>query len=69
MKNFYLNGQKYCTDDEFTLLDLLYYFDYNISLLVVEYNAFISTKKDWKNINKHWPEITLMVDLQEHMHG
>nr|YP_010595258.1 Thiamine biosynthesis protein [Guinardia delicatula]WAJ58129.1 Thiamine biosynthesis protein [Guinardia delicatula] len=50
MKNFYLNGQKYCTDDEFTLLDLLYYFDYNISLLVVEYNAFISTKKDWKNI-------------------
>jgi len=50
MKNFYLNGQKYCTDDEFTLLYLLYYFDYNISLLVVEYNAFISTKKDWKNI-------------------
>ena len=50
MKNFYLNGQKYCTDDEFTLLDLLYYFDYNISLLVVEYNSFISTKKDWENI-------------------
>lgn len=26
----------------------------------------IESAKDWKNINKHWPEITLMVDLQEH---
>ena len=50
MKIFYLNGQKYCTNDDFTLLDLLNYFDYNISLLVVEYNSFISTKKDWQNI-------------------
>lgn len=51
MKIFYLNGQKYCTNDDFTLLDLLNYFDYNISLLVVEYNSFISTKKDWQNIS------------------
>ena len=50
MKIFYLNGQKYCTNDDFTLLDLLNYFDYNISLLVVEYNSFISTKKDWQDI-------------------
>lgn len=50
MKKFYLNGQVYCTNDNFTLLELLYYFDYNISLLVVEYNSFISNKKDWKQI-------------------
>lgn len=50
MKTFYLNGQEYCTNDKFTLLDLLSYFDYNISLLVVEYNSFISTKKDWGKI-------------------
>ena len=50
MKIFYLNGQKYCTNDDFTLLDLLNYFDYNITLLVVEYNSFISTKKDWQDI-------------------
>nr|WAJ57992.1 Thiamine biosynthesis protein [Guinardia striata] len=50
MKKFYLNGQAYCTNDNFTLLELLYYFDYNISLLVVEYNSFISNKKDWKQI-------------------
>ena len=50
MKTFYLNGQAYCTNDKFTLLELLYYFDYNISLLVVEYNSFISNKKDWEQI-------------------
>jgi len=50
MKTFYLNGQAYCTNDKLTLLELLYYFDYNISLLVVEYNSFISNKKDWKQI-------------------
>ena len=26
----------------------------------------IESSKDWKNINKYWPEITIMVDLQEH---
>nr|YP_009496321.1 thiamine biosynthesis protein S [Guinardia striata]AWT38893.1 thiamine biosynthesis protein S [Guinardia striata] len=50
MKTFYLNGQKYSTNDNFSLLDLLSYFDYNLSLLVVEYNSFISTKKDWNQI-------------------
>ena len=50
MKTFYLNGQKYSTIDNFSLLDLLSYFDYNLSLLVVEYNSFISTKKDWNQI-------------------
>ena len=47
---FFLNGQKYSTNDNFSLLDLLSYFDYNLSLLVVEYNSFISTKKDWNQI-------------------
>jgi thiamine biosynthesis protein ThiS len=50
MKTFYLNGHPYCTNDKFTLLELLHYFDYNISLLVVEYNSFISNKKDWKHL-------------------
>jgi thiamine biosynthesis protein ThiS len=50
MKFFYLNGQKYCTNDQVSLLDLLNYFDYNTALLVVEYNSVISTQKEWKNI-------------------
>ena len=47
---FLLNGQKYTTNDKLTLLELVKYFNYNTSLLVVEYNNLICTKKNWGKI-------------------
>lgn len=49
MKTFFVNGQKYQSLGEFTLWDLLSYFNYNASLLVLEYNNFIWPKNKWKN--------------------
>ena len=50
-KIFFLNGHKYFTDDEnVTLLKLVEYFDYNKSLLVIEYNNLICNKTYWNNI-------------------
>ena len=50
MNFFYLNGQKYGTWEKPTLFDLLQYFDYNIALLVVEYNSVILPQKEWNNV-------------------
>jgi thiamine biosynthesis protein ThiS len=49
---FFLNGQEYSTStqDNITLLELIIYFDYNTSLLVLEYNNLISNKEDWNDI-------------------
>ena len=47
---FLLNGQKYTTDRKLTLLELVNYFNYNTSLLVVEYNKLIYKKKKWGEI-------------------
>lgn len=50
MNNFYyfsVNGQKYTTDRKLTILELINYFDYNTSLLVLEYNNSICNKKTW----------------------
>jgi sulfur carrier protein len=49
-KHFLLNGQKYFTEDDVTIFELIRYFNYNTSLLVLEYNNLICTKKDWNNI-------------------
>lgn len=49
-KHFFLNGQKYSTNHKLTLNDLIEYFNYNSSLLVVEYNNFICNKKNWNTI-------------------
>jgi len=49
-KTFFLNGEEYYTLNEISLLDLLNYFDYNSSLLVLEYNNFICNKKKWDNV-------------------
>jgi len=51
IKNFLLNGEKYHTENTITLLDLINYFDYNTSLLVIEYNNSICNKKNWKKIS------------------
>ena len=47
---FVLNGQKYITTYNVTISDLIYYFGYNQSLLVVEYNQFICNKTEWNKI-------------------
>lgn len=51
MKNFLLNGEKYRIESTITLLDLINYFDYNTSLLVIEYNNSICNKKNWNKIS------------------
>jgi sulfur carrier protein len=50
-KNFFLNGEKYYIEDEITILELVNYFNYNTSLLVLEYNNLICNKKEWSNIS------------------
>jgi thiamine biosynthesis protein ThiS len=50
---FFFNGEKYNIEDKITLLDLILYFDYNTSLLVLEYNNSICHKKNWNDIYIH----------------
>ena len=49
-KYFFLNGQKYFTEHEFTIFEVISYFNYNTSLLVLEYNNLICDKKTWNKI-------------------
>jgi thiamine biosynthesis protein ThiS len=49
-KTFFLNGEEYFSDKRINLLDIISYFNYNSSLLVLEYNNFICPKKDWNVI-------------------
>ena len=48
--SFFLNGQLYYAKKKLTLLDLIIYFNYNDSLLVIEYNNLICNKKNWNKI-------------------
>jgi sulfur carrier protein len=48
IKHFFLNGQKFCTKNNLTILDLTKYFNYNASLFVLEYNNLICNKKNWE---------------------
>ena len=47
---FHLNGQKYSIKQSISLFDLINYFNFNDSLLVLEYNNLICNKKNWKEI-------------------
>ena len=47
---FFLNGQQYYSNNAISLSDLLNYFNYNSSLLVLEYNNSICNKKNWSKI-------------------
>ena len=49
-KSFSLNGQSYCANVNLTLFDIINYFNFNDSLLVLEYNNWICNKKNWKKI-------------------
>lgn len=50
IKEFSLNGLLYYTCESITLFDLINYFEYNDSLLVLEYNNLICNKEKWKRI-------------------
>jgi len=47
IKYFSLNGQSYYTTQNLTLLDIIIYFNYNNSLLVLEVNQLVYNKKKW----------------------
>ena len=49
-KNFYLNGEKFFSKDTLNLSNIITYFNYNSSLLVLEYNHFICPKESWHKI-------------------
>lgn len=55
IKSFILNNRQYYGNGKFNLFDLICYFDYNLDLLVIEYNNLICDKKEWNNIfiNNH----------------
>jgi len=53
MKNvntFFFNGQEYYATKSISLLELVHYFNYSSSLIVVEYNNFICEKLKWNEI-------------------
>ena len=50
MNTFFLNGEEYCINKTINLFELINYFNYNSSLLVIEYNNFICSKKEWDKI-------------------
>lgn len=47
IKYFLLNGQCYYTKQNLTLLDIVTYFNYNNSLLVLELNQSVYNKNKW----------------------
>nr|YP_010517110.1 thiamine biosynthesis protein S [Haslea karadagensis]UXN44892.1 thiamine biosynthesis protein S [Haslea karadagensis]UXN45153.1 thiamine biosynthesis protein S [Haslea karadagensis] len=47
---FYLNGENYYIKTNLSISKLIKYFNYNKSLLVLEYNSLICHKKNWDKI-------------------
>jgi sulfur carrier protein len=50
MTNFFLNDQPYYGKGQFTIFDVIQYFGYNSSLLVIEYNNLICDNGKWNKI-------------------
>lgn len=48
-KNFFLNGQSYSVKKTITLSDVIRYFNFTDTLLVLEYNNLICNKKNWSS--------------------
>lgn len=64
MLTFFLNGQEYFIQKNITICELLNYFGYNLSVLVVEHNNFIRPKSKWGKIyvkNNDYIEIVTIV--------
>lgn len=49
-KRFFLNGQEFISSKVINLTNIIDYFNYNSSLLVLEYNNFICPKENWHKI-------------------
>ena len=49
-KRFFLNGQEFVSSKVINLRNIIDYFNYNSSLLVLEYNHFICPKENWDKI-------------------
>ena len=47
---FFVNGHKFYTEQRITILQVIYYFNYNTSLLVLEYNNLICNSNNWDKI-------------------
>lgn len=47
---FILNGQKYYINKSLYLNELLYYFNYNQNIFVIEYNHTICNQTEWVKI-------------------
>lgn len=47
---FFFNGDEYYIESKITLLNLIQYFNYDESLIILEYNNLICNKKDWKDV-------------------
>nr|UQS76320.1 thiamine biosynthesis protein S [Haslea ostrearia]WAJ48228.1 hypothetical protein DMDDKFKA_00006 [Haslea ostrearia] len=47
---FSLNGENYCIKNNLSIFNTIEYFNYNKSLLVLEYNNLICHKKNWGKI-------------------
>ena len=61
IKKFYLNGQLYYSKEDLTLFDVITYFNYNDSLLVLEYNNLICNKRKWKEtIIKNYDKLEIV---------
>ena len=52
-KKFFLNGEEFFSDKVLNLSDIINYFNYNSSLLVLEYNHFICPKENWETVFIH----------------
>jgi sulfur carrier protein len=50
IKNFSLNGESYYVHDDIVLSNLIEYFNFDNTLLVLEYNNFICKKQNWNKI-------------------
>ena len=64
IQNFSLNGEKYKINSKLTILDLVNYFNYNASIIILEYNNLICNRKSWNRIfikNKDQIEILTIV--------
>lgn len=61
IKHFFLNNEKYVINYHINLYDLIIYFNYNESLLVLEYNKVICNKTHWRSTSvKHLDEIEII---------
>ena len=50
LKTFFFNGQKYQTQANLKLIDLVYYFNYKKTLFVLEHNNRICDSQAWDKI-------------------